>query len=311
MQDPFPLPPRAAVLSWRQTADVLNLSTLPLHAHEILIAWGFYHILYTTITPVVSRLLFPKIYPQLPEQTKINWNVRIVSTVQAVLVSFCALWVIVNDRERANMDFRGRIWGYTGSMGMVQAFAAGYFLWDLGVSLKYVRMFGPGGLAHAMSALLVTSLGFRPFANYYGLNFVLYALSTPFLNIHWFLDKLNMTGSKLQLYNGIALLATFFSCRVLWGNYQSIYIYRDLWKALQIGSVDLVHTGDPVFAYRKHPDLHFRNSTAMEVPRWLAGLYLVSNTILNLLNLFWFSRMVRTVRKRFQPKEGKDTKKTS
>jgi TLC domain len=56
----------------------------------------------------------------------------------------------------------------------------------------------------------------RPFANYYGLNFVLYELSTPFLNIHWFLDKLNVTGSRLQLYNGIALVVTFFACRVVW-----------------------------------------------------------------------------------------------
>jgi hypothetical protein len=37
----------------------------------------------------------------------------------------------------------------------------------------------------------------HPFANYYGLNFILYEISTPFLNIHWFFDKLNMTGSRV------------------------------------------------------------------------------------------------------------------
>lgn len=331
MHDPFPPPPPALVRAWRQTAEILNLSTLPLHAHEVLIAWGCYHVLYTSIAPVISRLLFPNVYPQLPQKTKINWDVRFVSTVQAVFVSTCALWVIFNDEERAGMDFKGRIWGYTGSMGMVQAFAAGYFLWDLGVSAKYVKIFGPGGLAHAISALIVTCMGFvsslsfllfffsilhvankskRPFANYYGLNFVLYALSTPFLNMHWYFDKLNMTGSKLQLYNGIALLVTFFSCRVAWGNYQSIFIYRDLWKALQQGSVDLIHNGDPVFAYRKNPDLYFENSAKIEVSRWLAGLYLGSNTLLNFLNVFWFSKMVQTVRSRFEPEKVKEAKKT-
>ena len=42
----------------------------------------------------------------------------------------------------------------------------------------------------------------RPFVNYYAPTFILYELSSPFLNIHWFCDKLNMTGSKIQLYNG-------------------------------------------------------------------------------------------------------------
>jgi hypothetical protein len=43
---------------------------------------------------------------------------------------------------------------------MVQGFAAGYFLWDLGVSVRHVDVLGLGSLAHAISALLVTGLGF-------------------------------------------------------------------------------------------------------------------------------------------------------
>jgi hypothetical protein len=333
MQDPLPSPPPAFIRAWRLAAELTNLSTLPLHVHEVLFAWAFYHISYTTFAPIISRTLCPNTYPKLTKKTQINWDVRVVSTLQAFIVSGSALWVIFNDDERAGMDWTGRIWGYTGSMGMVQAFAAGYFLWDLGVSAKYVKIFGPGGLAHAISALIVTCMGFvswrsvfelspcvytfklernlmmkpqRPFANYYGLNFVLYALSTPFLNLHWYCDKLSLTGSKLQLYNGIALLTTFFCCRVLWGNYQSIFIYRDLWKALQAGTVDLKNTGDPVFAYRSNPDLFIMNSANLELSRWYAGIYAGSNTILNFLNVIWFSKMVQTVRKRFQPeKEGK------
>jgi hypothetical protein len=58
------------------------------------------------------------------------------------------------------MDWKGRVWGYTGAGGMVQGFAAGYFLWDLGVSARHVKVLGLGSLVHAISALLVTSLGF-------------------------------------------------------------------------------------------------------------------------------------------------------
>jgi hypothetical protein len=61
------------------------------------------------------------------------------------------------------MDWRGRVWGYTGAGGMIQGFAAGYFLWDLCVSTLHVGIFGWGMLAHAIAALVVFSLGFVGF----------------------------------------------------------------------------------------------------------------------------------------------------
>lgn len=58
------------------------------------------------------------------------------------------------------MGMEGRVWGYTGAGGMVQGFAAGYFLWDLVVCVGNVGVFGWGLLAHAVAALVVFSLGF-------------------------------------------------------------------------------------------------------------------------------------------------------
>jgi hypothetical protein len=66
--------------------------------------------------------------------------------------------------------------------------------------------------------------------NFYAPTFILYELSSPFLNIHWFCDKLNMTGSTLQFVNGIVLLFTFFSCRLCWGTYNSIRVFNDVWR---------------------------------------------------------------------------------
>ncbi len=80
--------------------------------------------------------------------------------VQSCFINAVALWVIYNDKERMQMDWRQRVWGYTGAGGMVQGFAAGYFLWDLLASIKDVDVHGWGALAHAASALVVSSLGF-------------------------------------------------------------------------------------------------------------------------------------------------------
>ena len=58
------------------------------------------------------------------------------------------------------MDAMDRLWAYSPMAGRVQAFAAGYFLWDLLVSLRHLRILGLGSLVHALSALLVTIIGF-------------------------------------------------------------------------------------------------------------------------------------------------------
>lgn len=141
---------------------------------------------------------------------------------------------------------------------------------------------------------------------------MLYELSTPFLNIHWFCDKLGMTGSKLQLYNGIALLITFFGCRIVWGTYQSIMIYSDIYKGLTMPAPGLANP----LSNEGKCDSNL-NSSGYEVPGsceigdlplWLVSVYLVGNTALSLLNFYWFTQMVKAVRKRFVPQD-KSTKK--
>ena len=155
-----PIPPRAINALSQPIADRLSLQTLPLHIHEILLAAGFYHVVFTYISPALSRLLFPATYPRLLLRTKINWDIHVASMFNSVFICSIALYVLLNDEERKNMNAGERIWGYTGAMGMTQAFAAGYFAWDTWASALYLEVTGPGALAHAVSALIITSMGF-------------------------------------------------------------------------------------------------------------------------------------------------------
>jgi hypothetical protein len=121
-----------------------------------------------------------------------------------------------------------------------------------------------------------------------------------------------MTGSKLQLYNGIVLLVTFFGCRIVWGTYSSILIYSDIYKALTIapkrpmGSLldDGKCEGNTSFVEYGGPGCEFG-----DLPIWLVCVYLVGNTALSLLNFYWFSQMVKAVRKRFVPQAEEKIKK--
>lgn len=160
MIDPLPRPPASISSLTQPIADALSLQTLPLHAHEVLLAFTAYHLTDVLLAPRLSAHFFPKTYPSLPPRTKINWNIRVVSTIQAIFICGLAFWVVVADEERKHMDLEERIWGYTGALGMTQAFAAGYFVWDVKISAANVGILGWGSLAHAVSALLITSLGF-------------------------------------------------------------------------------------------------------------------------------------------------------
>ena len=97
------------------------------------------------------------------------------------------------------------------------------------------------------------------------------------------MDKVGMTGTQAQLVNGIALIASFGGSRLLWGTYQSVNMYSDIWQA-------------------------YSTRGENPVPAWLAVAYVVSNTVLSGLNFYWFGRMITTVKKRFDKKEIKAEK---
>jgi hypothetical protein len=161
MHDPFPLKPPTGLIPYAQKlADRLSLQTLPLHFHEVIVAYSIYHATNKYISPVFSRAFFPRTYNALNARTKLNWDVHVVSFVQSVVICTLALWVMWADTERTEMDTTERVHGYTGASGLIQAFAGGYFLWDLVITVQNVRIFGIGMLFHAISALCVFSLGF-------------------------------------------------------------------------------------------------------------------------------------------------------
>lgn len=136
------------------------------------------------------------------------------------------------------------------------------------------------------------------------------------MNVHWFCDKLNLTGSTLQAINGVFLVATFFGCRLVWGIWNSFIVFQD-----QLGlhlrghtNYSLRHligkTGPPYTVQQlldirndKLGQLHAFNKEQY-VPLWIPVVYLISNLTLNSLNVFWFGKMIETIRTRFDPPFG-------
>lgn len=113
----------------------------------------------------------------------------------------------------------------------------------------------------------------------------------------------------MQWYNGILLLASFFSCRLLWGTYQSIRVYQDVWAGLHFDSANPPYNPLLKDAQTYSSEGIMRYFSGAKVPTWLAVVYLGSNVVLNTLNFYWFGKMIETVRSRFQePRKGPRTR---
>ncbi|KAG0024367.1 hypothetical protein BGZ81_007738 [Podila clonocystis] len=226
------------------------------------------------LSQLVSTALFPETYPKLMGTKRLNWDVHVVSTVHAITIVILATPLLWNETL-----LQDKIFGYDFHAGQVYAVACGYFLWDTLHSIRHVKDFGIGFVFHGFCSFSVFIYSFKPFLQYYGSVFLMFELSTPFLNIHWFMDKLGMTGSAYQLVNGIVLLSVFFSARIVFGLYMSYHTYLSVM---------------PVIA---------------QVPWHLIIIYSAANVVLNSLNLFWFYKMIESLMKRFKP--SKKTRSSS
>lgn len=159
MLDPIPVPPslRDAI---NPLTSLLHLHTLPLHIHQLILSYIFYTYFNAFLAPRFSAYLLPTTYASFPQRTKLQWNIHLTSFINSTFVSLAALYVLYADQDRLSETWEERMWGYTGLGGMVQAFGAGYFVWDVQVCAANIELLGVMDLMHAVVALSIAILGF-------------------------------------------------------------------------------------------------------------------------------------------------------
>jgi len=162
--------------------------------------------------------------------------------------------------------------GFDDRVARALAISIGYFVWDATVCILFNQ--GPGFLLHGFSCLAVFLYSFRPFAQGFVPVFLLWETSTIFLNIHWALDKLKLTGSRAQMVNGFFLVLSFLSVRIIGGWYASYWFLGTLYS----------------------------RRVRSRVPFIVIFFYTIALLSLDVLNLYWFKAMIDALRKRFTSK---------
>lgn len=149
--------------------------------------------------------------------------------------------------------------------------ASSYFLYDLCVVLLRFDDEGAGFLVHAVCCLFV--YGYAVFSNvlhFHGANFLIWETSTAFVHARWALYHGGMAETRLYLANGLALLATFFSARNVFGLFCSVAFFRDTAEELALaakGQSDFAPAA--IYCYR------------------------AANVALNALNALWVSKIAK------------------
>ncbi|KAI8848331.1 TLC domain-containing protein [Chytridium lagenaria] len=135
---------------------------------------------------------------------KSDWAMRAVSFSHSTLIAAMALPILLDEDLQ-----KDRVFGYKPFAGNVYAVTCGYFIWDTCYSIYEGNA---GFITHGIACLIVYTFSFRPFLQYYGAVFLMFELSTPFLN----------------LINGLILLAMFFVVRLCFGFYSSFNFFLSI-----------------------------------------------------------------------------------
>lgn len=248
------------------------------HWHEIVFFALFFHVVMLT-APIINSKVFGKFYDDLAKNnkhTKLDYDIRIVSIVQAIMSVFFCIPMFMHPLFKEDP-----IKGSYPFASFVTSFSVGYFIWDLiYCCVFHFHLYGIEFLFHAFGALIVFGTTYIPFCQAFLCAFLIYELSTPFVQIHWMLTRSpsGMWSSKIITINGVFLITAFFFVRIIWGVYATVYSFILCLKELDV------------------------------YPIWLIGMVYILNLGFQFLNFMWFSKMIKMALRMLNGGK-KDTKK--
>ena len=143
----------------KRAATYTSLFDPSWHIQEISFMFAACCLMNWALSPRISSYFFPSRRASIHSNTKTQWDIRVVSLLQSTLIGVMALWVVVNDKELANMTgVHERLWGYSKNVGIISGYSMGYYLWELATMMQNTRSFSAGMLLHSVCALIILSV---------------------------------------------------------------------------------------------------------------------------------------------------------
>jgi len=217
------------------------------------------HILSYIISPLISST-----YKNFKgSKMKMNWDTRVVAFIHPFIIIPGSLSCLLY-KPLLRSD---PVFGYDESCATTLEISVGYFLWDSVICIIYYKDFGLAFLAHALVCLALYFMAVvTPFVLFFGVFFIQYEFSTPFVNLHWILDKVGFKNEMIKMINGALVIIVFFVVRIVFGIYYSCLVWYYLPRA-------------------------------QNAPTLLVYFTLLCNLFMVVLNFYWFYMIIRYVKK--------------
>jgi len=209
------------------TTDLL-VDSLIAYKYSILsfiTCWGLFF-----ASDIVFARLFLFYNKELSKGDRAEWGSRVVSTIHALLVTIVASYVLSTD-ARVRNDL---VSGYNMLQDWNLRILIGYMSYDLLLVLGTKQLRSIGSVIHHLLCLV----GAFSCLGWHQLQLVTVLLTcteitTPFVNMRWFLAAAKETSSTAYLVNGILMTLGFLTIRAVALPSAVFYAICTQWAALQ------------------------------------------------------------------------------
>ncbi|KAK9069055.1 hypothetical protein SSX86_013171 [Deinandra increscens subsp. villosa] len=229
------------------------------------------------LTGLVSPFIF-KGFNKLENKLKLEWKNRGISTIHALFAAIGSTYLLVISElfdEAAQEELL--INRSSALSDAVLGISIGYFLADLMMIIwTYPTL---GGLEyflhHGLSLLAIGQSLLSGQVQFYILIVLFTEITTPFVNLRWYLEMAGKKNSTLYMLNGVALFAGWLAARVILFVFFFSHMYTHLYQVKQV------------------------------YPMGFYSLILIPSS-LALMNLFWFWKIAKGMIKTLTKVKGHD-----
>ncbi|KAH1038323.1 hypothetical protein J1N35_040066 [Gossypium stocksii] len=220
------------------------------------------------LTQLFSSVYF-KSYPSLPKIQRTEWSNRSISTFHAMFITAMSLYFVFWSNLYSDNQYAGMVTFRSSALATFSLGASvGYFLADLGMIIWFYPSLGGMEyvLHHLLSLAAVAYSMLTGEGQLYTFMVLISETTTPGINLRWYLDTVGMKRSKAYLVNGVVIFVAWLVARVLLFMYLFYHIYLHYDQVKQMHSYGLL-------------------------------LIFVVPSVLSVMNLFWFGKIIRGLRK--------------
>ncbi|XP_047960699.1 TLC domain-containing protein 4-like [Salvia hispanica] len=177
----------------------------------------------------IISTFYSRNYNALTKIQRTEWNNRGISTLHAVFISIMSLYFVFWSELFSDKSHSGLVTFRNSSIStFALGLSVGYFLSDLAmICWRYPSL---GGLEyvlhHSLAAIAVAYAMYMGEGQLYTFMILISEVTTPWINIRWYLDVSGLKRSSAYIINGVIIFFSWLVARILLFGYMFYHVYR-------------------------------------------------------------------------------------